>query len=348
MGAGYPQPYSASKRAQHIDNILLRLNSTDPCAPLLHMLKSRLTSSEAQPFSRRTLGLLVKSCLAFQATDPKDKVYGVLGLLSPRSPAQLDKQEPLLDVDYNKSVAEIYVDMTMYLLLTFQHLGVLELHIPSTSNTHHLPSWVFNFESPPTQMLQASSITHTYGNDPPPGTLAPGIRCYNTHGRVSSIASHSPVLVAHGHSVGTIRTVDQIPDSTYWRRANIAFRDFNDNFPNTAEFFPIAENLEYRVNPLVHAGDTVVYLYGGLMLFALRPIASASDRTELPSHRARDDHQYYEFLGAIPEATWRFSEHRLNSEEPRKEYLWWIGNNYVHMILSAGLRNWAEEEFHLV
>ena len=134
------------------------MDSTDPGAPLLHMMKSRLTSPEAQPLNRRSLCLLMKSCLAFQATDPKDKVYGVLGLCTwTIVQAPSNTQKPLLDVDYNKSVAEVYMDMTMHLLLTSQHLGALEFHIPSTPNPHLLPSWVFNFESPSPQMLQANS-----------------------------------------------------------------------------------------------------------------------------------------------------------------------------------------------
>ena len=324
IGDWHP-PSSEPVRAQHIDHILLRLDSTAPCAPLLHMMKSRLTSSEPQNFSRWALGLLVKSCLTFQATDPKDKVYGVLGLLSPRSPAQVDTLEPLLNVDYNKSVAEIYVDMTMHVLLTSQHMGILELHTPATANPHRLPSWVFNFDSPTPHLLQSSSPFGTYERGYSRSTSAEGIRCYHTHGRTPGITPHSPVLVVHGYPIGKIRTVDRNPDLTYWRSATIDFCE-KGNFYDHPE-----DNNRYQVNTLVQPGDTVVYLHGGNLFFALRPIASASDRTETSPYCSQHDHQYYEFLGAMSYA--------YGYDWPHTEDV--ISYTFAN-------HNRAREEFHLV
>ena len=321
---------SEVQRAQHIDDQLYRLDSNHAHAPLLHMMKSRLKSSEPEPFNRRALCLLMKSCLAPQATDPKDKVYGVLGLLSGRSLAPPDTQGPLLDVNYNKSVAEVYMDMTMYLLLTFQHLGALELHIPSSPNSYLLPSWVFNFESPPPQMLQAISAACKHDQQLSRSTSAGGVRCYHTSGGMPNIAPHSPVLVAYGHSVGTIRTVDRIPDSTYWRSANIEFHSMRRH-----QFFASKGSYNrqypYQVNPLVEAGDTVVFLCGGNPFFALRQIASASDRAKLRAYRARADHQYYKFLGAISYSDDTHVEHG--------------DNNFIDY---AAANHKPQEAFHLV
>ena len=68
--------------------------------------------------------------------DPRDKLYGILGVLS-------EQDQSHFRVDYNKSVRDVYTDMAVYLLLT---CGIDVMCLPSggttDENVHRLPSWV--------------------------------------------------------------------------------------------------------------------------------------------------------------------------------------------------------------
>lgn len=57
---------------------------------------------------------------SLQATDPRDKVYGLLGLWRPAS-----THEAKLEVDYNKPVSEVYADVAMLAIRSREDLFVL-------------------------------------------------------------------------------------------------------------------------------------------------------------------------------------------------------------------------------
>ena len=276
-------------------NILCRIDSTDPFAPLFHMARSRLRSSG--PYNRDPLDtyLLLKSCLTFQATDPKDKVYGVLGLLLhlfPQSTDTLYKSEPVLHIDYTKSVAEVFMDMTMHLLLTTRHLDVLELHMPKTTNAYCLPSWVFNFDSPSSQMLERD-----YKPDFTP-TSRGNVHCYRAPEGKLKLIPRSRILVVHGHIVGEIETVGDIEQPSRWRSATVAVHS-DGPLPEWAQEATLSTSVPYKTNALVEAGDTVVCLSGGRFLFALRSIGSADVGTQHAPRAAQHARPFYCFLGPL-------------------------------------------------
>lgn len=69
-----------------------------------------------------------------EATDPKDKVYGVLGLFN----------QQLMPIDYNFSVAEVYRDVTRAIFDTTGSLQILHL-VGTARCVPELPSWAFDF-----------------------------------------------------------------------------------------------------------------------------------------------------------------------------------------------------------
>jgi len=75
-----------------------------------------------------------------EATDPRDKVYAVLGLVK-----RWESNEPIMP-DYSVTVGQAYIQATMSLIKEEKSLIVLEGR-PSTTNIHQLPSWVQDWSS---------------------------------------------------------------------------------------------------------------------------------------------------------------------------------------------------------
>jgi hypothetical protein len=72
-----------------------------------------------------------KSC-----SEPRDRVYGLLGILSKRERSQFP-------VDYSRPVREVYIDVVNYLLTTTRRLDVMcaSINFPVHQNIDGLPSW---------------------------------------------------------------------------------------------------------------------------------------------------------------------------------------------------------------
>lgn len=68
--------------------------------------------------------------------DPRDKVYGLLGILTLNERSQFP-------VDYNTSIREVYVDVVDYYLTKTRKLDVLcaAIHYPISQGNKNLPSW---------------------------------------------------------------------------------------------------------------------------------------------------------------------------------------------------------------
>jgi hypothetical protein len=104
--------------------------------PVLNISRFQLWSSKAAalPYLREVIWQMGYS----QATDPRDTVFGILGLIA-------DSEDPLLRPDYTKPVKDVYHDALVHLLagedpLLFLHYaGLKEDRMPD------LPSWIPDF-----------------------------------------------------------------------------------------------------------------------------------------------------------------------------------------------------------
>jgi hypothetical protein len=105
-------------------------------------LIEKLRHSTSDSSSRRLLTML-NSTRESGATNPKDKVFALYGLLGSE-----EADSPLLLPDYTKNVASIYTDVAIYILRTSRSLNLLQ-SIPWTlpqdggsGGISGLPSWV--------------------------------------------------------------------------------------------------------------------------------------------------------------------------------------------------------------
>lgn len=73
---------------------------------------------------------LIEKCASFEATDPRDKVYGLLGLLGER--------HTLFPVDYGRSVDGVYADFVIHHITTY---GILDVIFRSNSQRQSC-SWL--------------------------------------------------------------------------------------------------------------------------------------------------------------------------------------------------------------
>ena len=131
-----------------------------------------------------------------QATDPRDKIYALLGLMS----ARLD-----IDVDYTKSVPDVYTDVARKLMTSQQNLDLLcqgpwELGYGDAESIYErrtdLPSWCPDFSNPgQSRIMFAQRQMFSADNGMGLTELAP------------SISDHS--LTLRGWSLGTLTYVGE-------------------------------------------------------------------------------------------------------------------------------------------
>ncbi|KAK1754088.1 heterokaryon incompatibility protein [Echria macrotheca] len=107
---------------------------------------------------KRGLLWVLRTCREKLASDPRDKVFGILGVCS-GIPTELSP-------DYTRPVREVYVDVVDYLLATTKRLDVVCEAIRNPNAATDLPSWVPDWSHlPPT-----SSLGLSYKFDATPGT----------------------------------------------------------------------------------------------------------------------------------------------------------------------------------
>jgi hypothetical protein len=120
--------------ARHIPACIIPNAMEDPedrreCVTRLSTLRRYIFQNSAQ-FSLRSL---LEMSHSFQATNPRDKIYAVLGLASDR--AAID-----VNVDYNCSVESLYTRVATSIMTTSSSLDILYCNFGN--KRRNLPSWV--------------------------------------------------------------------------------------------------------------------------------------------------------------------------------------------------------------
>lgn len=99
---------------------------------------------------------VLRACRSKLSSDPKDKVFGVLGVLG-----KAVREE--FAVDYGKSVKDVFTDVVDFLLTTTDSLDVIceAIHFPVYISSANLPTWVPDWSHIPA----TSAISLSRGTD---------------------------------------------------------------------------------------------------------------------------------------------------------------------------------------
>lgn len=100
--------------------------------------------------NRASLLEVLCDCRRKLSSDPRDKLYGILGILHPEVRREFRP-------DYNLSVKEVYSGIVDYLLATTRRLDVIceSIHFPPHTDSHNLPSFVPDWShNPPVASLR--------------------------------------------------------------------------------------------------------------------------------------------------------------------------------------------------
>ena len=135
---------------------------------MLQMVRARVTHhfvATEQKRSFLSLTALLRDMRARKATDPRDKVYGLLGIAFGQS-------ESKVRPDYTKEWPTVYTDMTNSLLAHDRKLSILKLVEVKAKMETQLPSWVpdlrsydhLNFLYQPQLIIRPEDIYRGAGN----------------------------------------------------------------------------------------------------------------------------------------------------------------------------------------
>lgn len=241
---------------------------------------------------------LLMTSRQFDATDPRDKVYAVLGLgrvpmRTGRRPTEEERRGdggggvPSFPVDYAKSVSEVYQDTVKYFVNRDRNLDILTLLLTARNarSFHDLPSWAPDWRVPASEV----SVTQHWDSTPTK-FAASGLHSQaepQDHGETG-------VLRCKGYAIDRIGTRldctadvcdmldtgddDPAPGNEEARAIGegqsqppaLAVREFDPSTDRT-QCFETAEGLVCLAPAEARPGDEIAVLLGGKPAFVVRP-----------------------------------------------------------------------------
>ncbi|KAF2710666.1 hypothetical protein K504DRAFT_465738 [Pleomassaria siparia CBS 279.74] len=142
-------------------------------------------------------------------SDPRDKVYGILGVL----PQTVRSEFP---VDLSLSVREVYIDVVDYLLSTTEYLDVIceSIHFPVHTNSANLPTWAPDWSHSP----QTAALGSIYDFSASGTTRAEYRFVDERRNKLEISAIYVDTITTHGIAVGTLCTLaDYLMAFLHWR-----------------------------------------------------------------------------------------------------------------------------------
>ena len=236
----------------------------------------------------------------FQETDPRDKVYGVLGIITspttkPYVESRPDIESAEFPISYTKSVSEVYQDVVKYLINLDRNLDVLQIFESRRNRAKDLSSWVTDW-----RQCNRRSIVHCAPDDKPERERigeAP-IQDLNDYGKLTleGVQVCTPLDAITARSKRDQKAeispdlkcmdtnyVEMIESNCFVLGKCAKLGDSWPRRPSVLKTSTEHERLELLVPREARLDDIVVALLGGSCLFLLRP-------------RALDE---YKFLGPV-------------------------------------------------
>ncbi len=109
--------------------------------PTAHMVYYELTGTDVYDPKLAPALILATTCM-FQTTDPKDKFYGLLGIMK----SLTSSPEAFMSANYNLPKIDVYIEGTWRLLENTNWLGLLSLMQNTADYNPKFPSWVPDYE----------------------------------------------------------------------------------------------------------------------------------------------------------------------------------------------------------
>jgi len=155
---------------------------TYPLPPYVYTLEDLRAQRYAEGPESELLNVLM-SCRHYEATDARDKVYGVLGMVAPRGTSRLLP-------DYKKDLVDVFADVVQYHIGTSSYEDKLDFlggdGLPEGGMTglpSWLPDWRFRhqYHVPFRKFLETAALT------PRPGQKSDGPCVFNASGTAEAV-----------------------------------------------------------------------------------------------------------------------------------------------------------------
>lgn len=169
---------------------------------------------------------VMRACRRKLCADPRDKLYGILGLLD----KDIRNEFP---VDYSLSVKEVYVRVFDYLLCTTERLDVLceAVHFPLHTSSN-LPTWVPDWSHNPETTALGRSCNFSAA-----GSVKALARVLDDRRRLEMSAIHLDTIRGHGIAVGTLCTLaDYVMAFIHWRAQLLSNTEDGESQTRQEEF----------------------------------------------------------------------------------------------------------------
>ena len=115
----------------------------------------------SDPQFRLILYEVLDRCRSRFSTDPRDKVFAVLGLIKP-----IERAQSLLSIDYGLSASEVFTNTAEYMLKTTGRLTWLGGVFPPGSTNTPCPSWAPDWSNASTIMTLPCNVKYIPGVTP--------------------------------------------------------------------------------------------------------------------------------------------------------------------------------------
>jgi hypothetical protein len=129
-----------------------------PEVPIFEKIRTLLNYRDL-PDEERTLFHLSRLMSNTNVTDPRDKIYSMLGIMSAA-------ESRLITPDYSSDLAQVYQQATFASIAANQSLAILSLISGSDEEQTHYPSWVVDFDKYFSNLPKSSAVNIHFGSMP--------------------------------------------------------------------------------------------------------------------------------------------------------------------------------------
>ena len=212
-----------------------------------------------QDGKRQALLDLILECHYRQSSDPRDKVYAVLGLMG-------DRMNDLLQPDYSKSISEVYTNVTRHFITQYESLDPI-CGQQLRGRQQGLPSWVLDFSLD--QDLAASPLVGVIGEQSPFSASGRDERGKYTFGDASPTPHLGTDLQIYGLCIGAVGSRSEVgrKDESFgslekkWLSTLVQARDFK---PDTITSLTELSELISQYSEYWHSEDRAAFLLNGI------------------------------------------------------------------------------------